>query len=139
MPARLDDQTVPSDFDVVRTVDRFQWSQHRHFNRQPWNLLRGNRREARIFAARSGSAVWDDVGERFVDAEVTNAAAQPLAVMQRHEHRGPVRQDFGVGNGWCVLAGSARDDRIAGEFQQHGSIRRANHDAAPNRPSAAAK
>ena len=139
MPARLDDQTVPSDFDVVRTVDRFQWRQYRHFDRQPRNLVRGDGREARIFAARSGSAVWDDVGERFVDAKVTDAAAQLRTVMQCHEHRGLARKDFGVENGRCVLTGGARNDRIAREFQQHGSIRRANHDAAPNRPSAAAK
>ena len=81
--APLDDETVPSNFNVLNRAHLAFRAQCRNLDRQPFQILGGDRREPRIRVRHDAAEMSDDASDRPVVSEAPKAAAQLVPTMDR--------------------------------------------------------
>src|SRR3954469_5705006 len=84
---------MAADLDSGRSLDPFKRAEHRNFDSQMRDLVGGDRGKPWIVAARRDRASRDDRPERLVPAQMTDASAERVTVVERDEHGGFYGED----------------------------------------------
>ena len=68
--------------ELVKTLDAAHWREHRYLDIDITQLLAAQRRETRIIEGCSSGHLRDDLIERHIFSEMSNAATQMAVFMQ---------------------------------------------------------
>ena len=127
MPALLDDEPVPADFDLVGGRDQFERSKDGDFDVDLGELLERHGGEPGIGAARRDRASRDHAPERLVGFDVPDAAAELATMIQRDERSACPRENLGGAGGRRRRSGHPGDQRAPCEAEQQLAVCAAGH------------